>query len=118
MKIQDKIFDWCIRTVGEAVARDFKIRAIRVLEEAIELAQAECVDKATVHAWVDHVYSRPVGEVHQEGAGVAVCLAAWGSAHGVDIDTLAEEELNRVDTPAMIEKIREKQKEKNAVGVS
>jgi len=116
--LQGKIFSWCRYTFGDKIALDTKIRALRVLEEAIELAQAEGVDEATAQAWVKHVYSRPVGEVYQEAGGLAICFLAWAGSRNVELSYLADIELRRIDNPQAIEKIRAKQAEKNAVGAS
>jgi hypothetical protein len=89
--------------VGRRVKRYFGVeqstslpqRGLRLSEEAIETAQACRVDKAQLHALVDYVYARPVGEISQECGGVSLTLLALGEAAGVDIDTAERDELTR-----------------------
>lgn len=60
---------WACRCFGEQVTADRKERALRVLEEAIELAQAEGIEVNQAANLVGYVYSRPPGEPSQELGG-------------------------------------------------
>lgn len=87
--------DWVVRCFGDG-ALDSKERARRVLEEAIELAQAEGVAPEFVHHLTTQVYLRPPGEPFQEAGGVAFCLLAYCESVQVLLDDVLGEELQRV----------------------
>lgn len=92
---QAKVLAWakaCFGTVNISLAE----RARRLVEEAIELCQAEHVDEAQVHAIVRHVYGKPVGKATQEAAGVGVTLLAYCAAAGVSATRIEEEEVARI----------------------
>lgn len=73
-----------------------KERALRVLEEAVELAQAEGVDITMVNRLTDHVYSKPPGEPAQEVGGVAVTLLCYCERRGISLETEEVREFRRV----------------------
>jgi hypothetical protein len=116
--LQDRAGAWVKKTFGHPIFDSKHERAMRVLEEAIELAQAEGVDKAQVKHLVDFVFNKPVGDIAQEAAGVGFTLLAWGASHELDIATLVFEEIDRVDSPEMIAKIRKKHDPKVDAGIS
>lgn len=68
---------------------------MRLLEEALELAQAAGLRQLQALAVVEYVYGRPVGVVAQEVGGVAVTLAALASAFYLNLDDCADQELLR-----------------------
>jgi hypothetical protein len=72
-------------------------RAMRLLEEAIELAQAEGLTIDQVVKQADHVFMRPAGEPSQEAAGVAVTLLAWCAATGNTFADLGLAEIERIE---------------------
>lgn len=105
-------------------------RTLRVAEEALELAQAELVadgknPRKLLHALVDQVCDKPVGEPFQELGGVMVTLGAYAmvkhrsatvlqdptnAAQPKSLLELAwETELMRIMDPQVIEQIRKKQ---------
>lgn len=90
---------------------------MRVLEEALELAQAEGVDLATAQRVATRTFSRPVGDRKQEAAQVAVTLLAWSAGAESNLSTLIANELTRIETPEVMERIRQKQAQKFAEGV-
>jgi hypothetical protein len=114
---QMRVAAWVLGTFGHSVLMNRRERAMRVLEEALELAQAEGLGVVDVQRLTERVFSRPVGEPGQEGAGVAVTLFAWASSAGASVEALMREELARIEHPAMVERIRKKQAEKQAAGV-
>jgi NTP pyrophosphatase (non-canonical NTP hydrolase) len=87
---------WARACFGDEEALSVPQRGLRLLEEAIEAAQAAGVDAETAKHLVDFVYSRPVGEVAQELGGVAVCVLALAEAAGVDAETEECREIDRV----------------------
>lgn len=116
VSLQARVGQWVIRCLGSAHLMDRRIRAKRLLEEALELAQSESVTKDVALAWVEWVYGRPVGRPRQEAAGVGLCLLAYCEAMDEDYKKLIETELARVSSAEMMAKIREKQAIKELVG--
>lgn len=106
---------WAVTTFGSRQARNSKQRALRLLEEALELYQAVGGPKLTAHALIDHVFGRPVGEFKQEIGGVSVTLLALAAALDVDLDALELKEVKRVlEMPP--EKLRIRNEQKNTAG--
>lgn len=99
---------------GSEISTDRLERNHRFLEEALELVQAMGCTADEAHQLVEYVYGRPSGESYQEVGGVMVTLAALCMVHGIDLDSAAEAELERVWTK--IEQIRAKQAAKPKYG--
>lgn len=87
---------WTIECFGEEEATSIPQRALRLLEEAIECAQAAGVDLKMAHKLVDFVYDRPVGEIEQEIGGVSVTLLALAAAVGTSAEFVEQAEVERV----------------------
>ncbi|WP_454710994.1 hypothetical protein [Cupriavidus nantongensis] len=104
---QERVQPWMMECFGAEIAADQQERNHRFLEEALELVQACGATASEAHQLVDYVYSRPVGEKHQEVGGVMVTLAALCLAHGLDMHVAGETELARIWTK--VEQIRTKQ---------
>lgn len=107
---QERVSAWIHHAFGPEVASDKTERSWRFLEESLELVQASGVSVEDAQKLVAYVYSRPVGELKQEVGGVMTTLATLCSAHGIDMDKCALDELERVWKK--IDVIREKQKNK------
>jgi len=88
--------NWVRSTFGSHA--DSKERVRRLLEETIELVQAEGASLEEVEAVARHVYSKPVGEVAQEAGGVGICLLAYCASRGLSADKCEASELSRVLT--------------------
>jgi hypothetical protein len=110
---QHKVATWANEVLGDS-ATDVPERALRFVEEALELAQAVGVDVETAHKLVDYVFGRPAGEPAQEIAGSMVTLYAAASALGIDADEAFYAELSRIQRPVVIERVRRRQHEKRA----
>lgn len=93
---QSEAATWAERVFGDAVANNLKERALRIVEEAIELAQVEGVGRDVVLKVVDRVYSRPIGIANQEVGGIGVTLIVYCHAKGLDADACEDAELSRV----------------------
>lgn len=93
---QARIALWVRAAFGEEQAASLPHRGIRMMEEAIELAQAAGTDKAMIHKLVDYVYDRPVGEIGQEFGGLSVTMLALANAAGLDLDEEEAKEVRRV----------------------
>lgn len=83
-------------------------RAFRFLEESLELFQAVGCTEKEARELVSYVFNRPVGVTYQEVGGVMVTLAALCSATDVNLNMAAVDELNRVNDPEVMAKIKTK----------
>lgn len=111
-----RISQWVRRAFGNDAMTSKEERTARVVEEAIELAQAEGLHSDFVRRVLDRVYSRPAGEPEQEAAGLTVCLLAWAESRRVDLRAVALTEIERIEQPEVTAKIQRKQAEKAAAG--
>lgn len=113
-EMQERVGRWVVSTFGEAIASNGKERALRVAEEALELAQALGVTRVQLHRLVDYVFGRPVGLPSQEIAGCMVTLAAVAGAVGADLERVVWHEMVRIETPEVVARCRARQDEKRA----
>jgi NTP pyrophosphatase (non-canonical NTP hydrolase) len=108
---------WVNTQFGNTCLKDSHERALRVLEEALELAQAAGVTPTETVTVATHVWSRPVGDIRQEHAGVLVSLLASATSNGIDLEDAVVEEIERIwDMP--LDKILERQRLKNRAGIT
>lgn len=91
------LISWAVETFG-TLAMDPIERTMRFFEEAIELAHTMGLSREKVDALVDRVFSRPAGEEGQEIAQTTLCLEALAACRGVDINTEAAKEIERILT--------------------
>lgn len=112
---QRDVRKWVLKCFGQKIADDMVERSFRFLEEALELVQSVGCTKEQSLALVDYVYNRPVGDTRQEIGGVMVTLHAFACAADINVEAEAIIELERVDNPETIAKIRKKQASKRVV---
>ncbi len=113
---QKAVREWISTRFGRTTLQDPQERIARVVEEAYELSQASGMEIADLEAIAAYVYARPLGEVKQEAAGVAVTLFALAEAHRFDLLLETEKEIERIThLPATIS--QRKQAAKAAAGV-
>ena len=79
---QAEVLQWAVDSFGP-IAQNRDERAARLVEEAMEVAQAENVPAETVRRILEHVYSRPPGELGQEIGGCAITLLALAENAGI-----------------------------------
>lgn len=115
---QRRVGEWCVDTFGEDIAHNRKERALRILEEAMELAQVEDLPMPQIFNLALRVWSRPKGDPGQEVAGIGVTLLAYCAAADIDFEKELELEILRIERPEVQEVIRRKQHEKRLAGVS
>ena len=96
MTLEERVQHWIVTRIGVKYAYR-RERAMRLLEEAIELAQAEGITEEMVNRQTRHVFSRPAGEPDQEAAGVGVCFAGWCAATGHSMVSLTLREVERIE---------------------
>lgn len=106
---QDRVAPWMQECFGPEISADCVERNHRFVEEALELAQSLGCTESEVYQLVRYVFSRPEGDPPQEVGGVMVTLAALCLAQGLDMHADGEVELERINRPEVIEKIRAKQ---------
>jgi len=109
---QSRIARWVLSTLGEECFANKLERALRVVEETVELAQAVGVDPEQLHRLVDYVYERPKGVTSQELAGIMVTLCAMATSLGVKLEAASLQEADRIETPEIVDKVRRRQTEK------
>lgn len=107
MSYQDRVAEWIAECFPPEAGADRIERAHRLLEEAIELAQACGTSKEDAIQLVSYVFDRPIGDQEQEVGGVMVTLAALCSAINISMDNAANKELEH--NWSRISSIRHKQ---------
>lgn len=101
---------WAHNCVGPVRATNMEHRALRFLEEGVELSQASGLTEEQCIEVVKYVFSRPVGEPAQEVGGVLVTLAILATTHLVQMDHAGRVELKRAYEHIL--KIRQKDLDK------
>lgn len=105
-EFQIDVREFVVRCFGSQIADNKQERAFRFFEEATELVQSVDMTKEECYNLIDYVFSRHVGETHQEIGGVLVTLSALCSSVKEKMSHCAEDEIQRCfDNLA---KIREK----------
>jgi NTP pyrophosphatase (non-canonical NTP hydrolase) len=93
--LDEIVWDWGTRCFGVAHMEHTPIRALRMIEESIELAQACGVDHEQLHKLVDIVYARKRGNVNQEVGGAYLTLRMLCRAFELDIEEEYLREIRR-----------------------
>lgn len=116
---QGSVADWLERAFGNGVSTPLRARerALRVLEEAVELAQVEGVTPAEIARLQAYVYDRPVGDPMQEIGGVRLALLAYAVEKGLSADRAELAELAHVFAKPL-QAVRDRSREMHAAGVS
>lgn len=91
----EQVLDWAFTMFGP-IAYNRRERALRLLEEATELAQVEGVELETAVSVATRVYGRPAGDVVREIGQVHMTLAALAYNLGEDMDAEGRKEFDRV----------------------
>ncbi len=107
---QARVYKWLIDAFGEIIARNKRRRALRFIEEAVELVQALGLGENDVSAVARSVYCRPPHKPEREVGGVMTSLGGLCEAHGFDMAAIGEATLR--DNYRRIHEIREKERRK------
>lgn len=83
---QRLIWNWGVAAFGSRHMTSKYERALRMLEEAVELAQACEVPKEKAGLVVDYVYSRPSGDAYTELGDVFMTTLALTANLGYDAE--------------------------------
>jgi hypothetical protein len=86
---------WARSTFGP-VALLRSERLLRFVEEAIELAHAEGMERDAFNRVADRVYARPPGDVGKEIGQTQACLEMFAENIGLSSDAEAQREWERV----------------------
>ncbi|WP_331326476.1 hypothetical protein [Methylobacterium fujisawaense] len=92
---QEQMRRWIGRILGEGALHPHE-RVERLLEETVELAQAERLPAERIGGIVAHVYAKEPGEPAQEVGGISTCLLAYCAATAVSADACERAELTRI----------------------
>lgn len=103
--------------VGHEKKLTRKVRALRLLEEAIELAQAELVTVEEVGVIISQVYAKPPGHPVQELGGVLTTAGAYANTVGVDMEDVAWLEALRIMDPEVMNKVRNRNLGGDKIGI-
>ena len=112
---QARVGGWMVDTFGP-MALETEERALRLFEEAAELAQACGVGQEKLLGLILHVYGKPAGEAAKEAGQVGVCLLAFCAATGVNADAAEAAEVDRV-TSLSADHFRDRQNAKAEKGL-
>lgn len=114
---QQAVKAWLIKALGDAQFNSTLERSSRFFEEATELAQATGLPRELAQTIFDSVYDRPSGEVRQEVGGTFITMLALAENQKVYALNCLQDEFNRINTPEIIEKVRQRAKEKKERGI-
>lgn len=106
---------WGRMTFGVEQATSIPQRALRMVEEAIEVAQTAGVPHDMLKNLVDHVYSREPGDLPKEIGQVGVTLLVLAEAMGISADAAEACEIEQVLSKPMAH-YAERNKAKNDGG--
>ena len=87
--------DWAIRCFGKEHVYNNSVRALRCVEEAVELAQAYDVPLETMLKLVKTVYARPKGDPYQEIGGVLLTVCVLCASRALNVEQVLLDELRR-----------------------
>lgn len=96
---QSLIMNWIRDTFGMLPGLNVESqreRAMRFLEEAIELCQAAGLTQGDIYSMARYTYGRPPGLLTQEAGGVAVTLYALCEVSGFSLAQAEFDEVSRV----------------------
>jgi NTP pyrophosphatase (non-canonical NTP hydrolase) len=100
---------WSYLVFGEHQSRITpKIRAMRILEEAIELAQAEGVTGKELRVIAAQVYSKSPGDPMKELGALMVTAANYAEQIGADLEEAFWLEYERILDPEIMARVRQR----------
>lgn len=88
---------WAVEIFGP-IAKLRSERLLRFIEEAIELAHADGMEREVFNRVADRVYSREPGEINKEIGQAQACLETYAENIGESSAALAEKEWQRVQS--------------------
>lgn len=88
-------WDWGVRCFGIGHMSDLPLRALRMVEEAVETGQSLGLSRALLHLLVEEVYKRSRGETAQEIGGTVLTTRMLCWSIGSDPEELYLREIRR-----------------------
>lgn len=88
--------EWGIRCFGIEHMADKRVRTLRFLEEAAELAQSVGVDQEVLHSVISKVFEAPPGKPVQELGGTMITLLVLCNTLQLDLEASTKTEVARV----------------------
>lgn len=79
---------------------------MRLLEEAMELAQSEGITQLEADQIAAMVFSKPSGDPYKELGGVMITLAAYAGLKDFSMHFAAADEYRRIQDPELMERVR------------
>lgn len=107
-QLQDRTERWMAKVFPPGVRSDRTERLDRLIEEVFELAQALDYDFDRIPKLSTYVGGRTKGQPGAEVGGVANCLFALCNAINVSFERAYSYEMDRIETPEMMAKVRAK----------
>ncbi len=92
---QNEFYNWAKDTFGVAASGQ-RERALRFIEEAIELAQACGLHDRDVYLTLNRVFLRPPGSVPKEIGQTVLVLEGLAECYGVSAYTEGNKEMERI----------------------
>ena len=102
---------------GAEILHEKRERALRFLEEALELVQATGLYKDDVIRQMHYTYDRPVGKVEEELGQTQFTFFALAACHDIDSYEAFQEVYRIACTPERIEKVKAKNILKREAGL-
>ena len=114
---QKEVLHWMHETFKDEpqAIYDVRERALRFIEEAIELCQALGITQDELSRLQTYVYARPPGDAAQETSGVLITFLALCTAAEIDPTIAYFQEMLRIKQPEVMQRIRDRQVEKRQV---
>lgn len=109
---QRVISTWVKDTFGYENQASTRIRALRFMEEAIELGQVVGLKEKDIFQLVDKVFAKSAGELKQELGGTIVTLLALTENQGESVLDCLILESRRIHQPEVIKKCQQSEKKK------
>lgn len=118
LRMQDLMRTWSYYVFnGHMEKLTPKVRAMRVLEEALELAQAERVTVEEASIIQKQVYDKPAGDPQSELGGVMTTVIAYAEIAGYSAEDAFWTEFQRIMDPKMMEKVRNRNLSGDKIGM-
>lgn len=95
---------------------DIEERLARFFEEVNETCQALGMSREDAHKLIDYTYDRPTGEVRKEVGAAMLTLASLCVVAGIDLMECAEADLEKLQRPETIARIRAKRSTRHGRG--
>lgn len=94
--LSNMIWDWGVSCFGIDHMRNPKVRGLRFIEEAVEVAQALDIPRERMIDVINIVYSKPPGQMMEELGGALLTLSVLCRlVSNKDMDEILEIELRR-----------------------